>query len=256
MMSKRIKIEFVIPVYNEELQLEGNVLRLYNYLTSQHFSVNWVWRIVIADNGSTDLTGKIGSAIARRNESVLYLMIPEKGRGLAISRSWVLSDADIVFYMDLDLSTELAAIPKAIDRIVKNGCDLVIGSRLLCGSVVERSVLREVLSRSYNFYAKLILRVAVSDLQCGFKAMRRDSFLKIQPNLSDRSWFFDTQLIFFAQTSGLMIFEIPVTWVEDPDSRVKVVRTVIEMLLKVPQLKWRSFRKKNKNPGLLHSNLS
>jgi glycosyltransferase involved in cell wall biosynthesis len=166
------------------------------------------------------------------NDHVLAARTPvmhvaEKGRGRALRSAWLASDAAIVAYMDVDLSTDLAALSPLLDPIAAGQADIAIGSRLASGARVTRSPQRECISRSYNLVLRAVLQTRFRDAQCGFKAMRRDVARKLLPMVRDEGWFFDTELLVLGQRAGLRIREIPVRWIEDPDSRVDIPSTVV-----------------------------
>jgi putative flippase GtrA len=229
----RPQIEIVVPVYNEEPALELSVRRLHRYLRAEFpFS----WRIVIADNASTDATAAIASELARELPSVSFLRLERKGRGRALRAAWSLSAAQVVCYMDVDLSTDLRALLPLVAPLLSGHSDLAIGTRLARGARVVRGPKREVISRTYNRLLRTVLRARFSDAQCGFKAVRTDLLEDLLPEVRDDGWFFDTELLVVAQWRGLRIHEVPVDWIEDPDSRVQIVRTAVDDLRGVARL--------------------
>jgi putative flippase GtrA len=219
-------LELVVPVFDEEAQLEPTIRRLHEYLRSFPFSS----RITIADNASTDGTWRIARLLAAELENVDCVRLDEKGRGLALHHVWSRSDADVLAYMDVDLSTDLAALLPLVAPLVSGHSDLAIGSRLARGAKVVRGPKREVISRTYNRILHTTLRTRFSDAQCGFKAIRADRARQLLPLVEDRGWFFDTELLVLAERAGFRIHEVPVDWVDDPDSRVDIVSTAREDL--------------------------
>jgi glycosyltransferase involved in cell wall biosynthesis len=215
-------VDVVIPVYNEEGDLERSIDALRDFLRQ---SFPYTWRIVIADNASVDGTLEIAKRISSQYPDVTYLHLDQKGRGRALRRAWLESDADIVSYMDVDLSTDLEAFPPLIDGLVKKGYHVAIGSRLKKGAKVERQLKREIISRCYNLLIRLVFRNRFSDAQCGFKALTREAVLDLVPIVEDQGWFFDSELLLRAEQKGYQIYEVPVGWVDDPDSRVNIVQT-------------------------------
>ncbi len=226
-------VEITIPVYNEERSLEASVRRLRGFLDS-HFP--YPARIVVADNASEDRSAEIGARLAVEVPGVEYLRLAQKGRGRALRAVWSRSRADVVAYMDVDLSTDLAALLPLVAPLVSGHSDLAIGSRLANGSRVVRGPKRELISRSYNRLLHLALRTRVSDAQCGFKAGRREAVQALLPAVEDEAWFFDTELLVLAEHRGLRIHEVPVDWVDDPDSRVAILRTALDDLRGVLRL--------------------
>ena len=224
--SNDLLVDVVIPVLNEQSQLESSVETLRSYLASR---LRHRWRVVIADNASTDDTPAIGRTLADRYDDVSYLRLEQRGRGRALRTAWMASDADIVSYMDVDLSTNLEAFPPLIESLVNGGYDVAIGSRLIRGASVERQWKREIISRVYNFMIlALFPRRRFSDAQCGFKALTRRAASEVVPLVADQAWFFDSELLLRAEARGYRIFEVPVGWIEDLDTRVKIVSTAWE----------------------------
>jgi len=227
-------VDVVVPVHNEERDLEPSVARLRTYL-DERFPFRAV--ITIADNASTDATRVIGTRLAAVLPGVRYLRLDQKGRGRALAAAWSRSRAGVVAYMDVDLSTNLDALLPLVLPLIGGDCDLAIGSRLAPGSRVRRGIKRELISRSYNRLLRLALGARFSDAQCGFKALRAEVARRLLPSVEDRSWFFDTELLVLAERAGLRIHEVPVEWTDDPDSRVDIMATIVEDLRGVWRLR-------------------
>jgi putative flippase GtrA len=232
-LPRTARVDIVVPVHNEQRTLGDSIRRLHGYLT-EHLPYDW--RIVIADNASTDLTPDMAGALAATLPAVVALEVPEKGRGGALRAAWWASDADVVCYMDVDLSTQLSALLPLLAPLVSGHSDIAIGTRLCRGATVVRGRKRELISRTYNALLHVALGTRFSDAQCGFKALRADAARRLLPEVEDDSWFFDTELLVLAQRRGMRIHEVPVDWVEDPDSRVDIVRTAVEDLRGVGRL--------------------
>jgi putative flippase GtrA len=215
-------VEVVIPVHNEERVLAASVRRLHAYLAD---TFPYPFRITIADNASTDGTWRVAQDLTGRLDRVDAVHLSLKGRGRALRHVWGTSDADVVAYMDVDLSTDLDAFLPLVAPLISGHSDLAIGSRLTRGSAVVRGPRREVISRCYNLLLRTTLAARFSDAQCGFKAARTEIVQALLPSVEDEEWFFDTELLLLAERNGLRIHEVPVDWVDDPDSRVDVVRT-------------------------------
>jgi putative flippase GtrA len=226
-------LDIVIPVYNEQADLEPRVRRLYGYLRA---TFPYPFRITVADNASTDGTLAVARRLTGELPGLRVLHLSEKGRGRALRAAWTGSDADVLAYMDVDLSTDLAALLPLVAPLISGHSDLAIGTRLSRGSRVVRGAKREVLSRGYNLLLRGTLAVRFSDAQCGFKAIRRDAAAGLLPLVEDTGWFFDTELLVLAQQSGLRIHEVPVDWVDDPDSRVDIRATVLADLKGIARL--------------------
>lgn len=222
-MKNAPKILIAIPVYNEEQELEKNVLKVKDFI-EQLDEKNF--QIIIVDNASTDKTREIGKNLAQEYQKINFLRLEEKGRGRAIKSAWIKDKADVYVYMDLDLSTDLRHLP-AIIKAVTGGFDIAIGSRLSSKSkVIGRTIKREVLSRGYNLMIKLLFQINFSDAQCGFKAVNRRVVGELLPKILDNEWFFDTELLIVGEKSGYKIHEEPVIWTDNPGSTVRVLKTV------------------------------
>jgi putative flippase GtrA len=220
-------LDIVIPVYNEEADLPGSVRRLHQYLVTH---VPYPARITVADNASTDSTLAVARRLAEELADVDVIHLDAKGRGGALYAAWMSSQADVVAYMDVDLSTDLSALMPLVAPLISGHSDVAIGSRLIASSRVVRGPKREFVSRSYNLILRGALGARFSDAQCGFKAVRVEVARQLLPLVVDTGWFFDTELLVIAERAGLRIHEVPVDWVDDSDSRVDIVGTAVNDL--------------------------
>ncbi|MBA8823228.1 putative flippase GtrA [Saccharopolyspora lacisalsi] len=218
-------VDLVVPVHNEQRALPGCVEVLHEHL-SESFPLDW--SVTIVDNASTDDTLRVAHELAEATDGVRVLHLDRKGRGLALRTAWNYSDADVAVYMDVDLSTGLDALLPLVAPLVNGHSDLAIGSRLAPGARTVRGARREFVSRCYNTALRWSHGARFSDAQCGFKAVRTKVIRPLLRYVHDDSWFFDTELLLLAEHNGLRVHEVPVDWVEDVDSRVKVVRTVAD----------------------------
>ncbi|MFD7527870.1 glycosyltransferase [Streptomyces sp. NPDC059849] len=204
--------------------MEQSVRRLHTHLRE---TFPYPFRITIADNASTDSTPQIAARLAAELPEAQWLRLTEKGRGRALRTAWSLSPAPVLAYMDVDLSTELTALLPLVAPLLSGHSDIAIGTRLAPGSRVVRGPKREITSRCYNVLLRCVLAVRFSDAQCGFKAVRRDVAEQLLPLIQDSEWFFDTELLVIAERAGLRIHEVPVDWVDDPDTRVDILATAL-----------------------------
>src|SRR4051812_42023043 len=227
------QVEIVVPVHNEERALAASIRRLHAHLSD---GFPFSWRIVVADNASTDSTLTVARRLAHELPDVAVLHLDEKGRGRALRAAWSATDAEVACYMDVDLSTDLRALLPLVAPLVSGHSELAIGTRLANGARVERGAKRELISRTYNHILHAALRARFSDAQCGFKAARTDALRELLPEVRDEAWFFDTELLVLAQRRGLRVHEVPVDWVDDPDSRVAIVSTALADLRGVARL--------------------
>jgi putative flippase GtrA len=228
-----VVLDVVIPVNNEEADLDACVRRLHAHLTG---TFPYPFRITVADNASIDGTLAIATRLAAELPGVAVRHLSEKGRGRALRAAWTASDAPVLAYMDVDLSTDLNALLPLVAPLLTGHSDVSIGTRLSRESRVVRGAKREVISRGYNLLLRGTLSARFSDAQCGFKAIRKDVAEQLLPLVQDTGWFFDTELLVLAQRAGLRIHEVPVDWVDDPDSRVDIVPTALADLKGIARL--------------------
>jgi len=246
-------IDFCLPIKNESLILKNNLNKLLSYCRQSNFDFSW--RIIGVINGSTDDSVLIFQNFKEDYPAEIdFYEIKEPGRGGALKKYWSQSEADIFVYMDADLAVSLDNIPRLIDPLIRNEGDLSIGSRLIKTASVERRLSREIISRVYNSLSRFLLSHRIFDLQCGFKAVRREAFQKLAPFLEENMWFFDTELAVLADRLGYRLIEVPVDWRENRFSRrsstVKILR---DSLLFLKNL--RDFRKRLKSIKKYHDNV-
>jgi putative flippase GtrA len=220
-------VEIVVPVFNEAQDLATSISLLHGYL-ERNFPLTWL--ITVVDNASTDDTWAIACRLAGELDGVRAVHLAQKGRGRALRAAWSQSEATVVSYMDVDLSTDLDALLPLVAPLISGHSDVAIGSRLARGARVVRGPKREVISRIYNLLLKATLHSSFSDAQCGFKAMRAGVARQLLPLVEDNAWFFDTELLVLAERSGLRVHEVAVDWVDDPGSTVDIVRTALDDL--------------------------
>ena len=243
--NKRPSALVVLPVYNEEKAVRKGVETLISFLNNHD---RYEWKVVIADNNSNDRTAEIGRELESENPIVDYLHIPRKGRGIALRTAWEQTDCDFVSYMDIDLSTGLEALIRAID-LLNAGADVVVGNRLDRKSNIKRSFKREFVSRSYNIAIKIALGTHFQDAHCGFKTGRSEAVKKILPYINDNEWFFDTEFLFYGEKLGYKIEEIPVSWIEDMDTKAKIFKDAYDDLRGLYRLRFHNKLKSSNGYG-------
>jgi glycosyltransferase involved in cell wall biosynthesis len=222
-MEKKPSVTIVIPVYNEQIELYERIETLVGYCKT-HID-GYVWEIVIADNASTAQTLKIAKQLTKKHPRVRVVHLDKKGRGRAVKSVWEHSTSDLLAYMDVDLSTDLRHFP-ALLQSLERGYDIAIGTRNASGSrVYGRNLLRTITSKGYILLIKLFFWIRFTDAQCGFKAVTRNVVKTVIPHILDNAWFFDTELLIYAEKAGFRIYEEPVTWVDNPGSTVRVLKT-------------------------------
>lgn len=232
-------VNITLPVFNEEVQLEKHTKLIVDFATKH---LRFPFEVVIADNGSTDETSCIANALSRSIEVVKTVRLNSAGRGSALNKAWSMSHADIVSYMDIDLSADLAFFPLLVESIASQVCDICVGSRALRPDLVQRGHFREFLSVSYNRLLRSAFSCRFRDAQCGFKALSRNACDMILPLVQDKGWFFDTELLLLAEKLQLNIYELPVAWHDDSHSTVKIGSTVIADLRGIVRM-YKAFKK-------------
>ena len=222
-------VEIVVPTLNEEKALASNVGALHRFLSTS--LGDYQWRILIADNGSTDSTPDVAKDLSQEHRNVGYIHLAERGRGRALSKAWLASEADILAYTDVDLSTDLGALTELVEAVDIGGYDIAVASRLARGAqVIDRPRGRELISRAYSRIVRAMFLLRIRDYQCGFKAISRRAAQELVPLVQDTGWFFDSELLILGVKSGYRVKEVPVKWTDDPDSRVKIVGTAYDDL--------------------------
>ncbi|MBD3359736.1 MAG: glycosyltransferase [Candidatus Buchananbacteria bacterium] len=226
------KILLALPVYNEEKVLEKSVLKLYNYFKN---NIKDDWQIVIVNNASIDKTKKVADSLAQKFLKVDSLNLEDKGRGNALKNVWQKYEADIYAYCDIDLATDIFAFKKLFNSIINGSANIAIGARYIKGSQTKRTLNRLIYSKVYIFLVRLFFPTKIKDFQCGFKAVDKKTVSEILPLVKDKEWFFDTELLLIAEKNDFKIKEIAVQWKENPETKVKFIRTIydyIENLIK------------------------
>ncbi|MFA6588429.1 MAG: glycosyltransferase [Patescibacteria group bacterium] len=235
------KVALLLPSYNEAKILPWSVENLEKYAEASLSA--YAWRVVVVDNGSTDETSTVVSNLQKKYANLDYYHLPIKGRGNALRQAWQNLDFEIALYMDVDLAVALEAVKLIIEAIAEKQADIAIGSRYAKNAKVERSIGRSITSVGYNLLTKLIINLKATDAQCGFKAIKKDVALKLLPLIKDNNWFFDTELLSFAEHLKYKVFEVPVAWVETRPifrkSKVKVFNTAVNYVLSLISLRWR-----------------
>jgi len=220
-------INLTIPVFNEEIQLRQTVLTIQDFLARLP---EFDWQLSIANNASTDDTLEIAYELRNQFQNIEILNLNQKGRGLALKRAWLGSDAEVLSYMDVDLSSDLEYFPRLLNPVIDGSVDLSIGSRLLKPELTQRGWKRQIISQGYNSLIKIWFGNTFSDAQCGFKAISQKAARTLIPLVENNQWFFDTELLLMAENLGFSIHDLPVAWRDDPSSTVKILSTACEDL--------------------------
>ena len=237
-------VDLFIPCYNEERVLADSVEKLRDWC-AQNLSEHR-WRVVVADNASKDRTLEVAKELAAaHSDDTGYIHLDQKGRGRALKRGWLESHADAMCYMDVDLSTDLAMITPLLKAVMEDGYDIAYGSRVAKGADIQRSLKREINSRGYILLFKLLFQTKFSDAQCGFKAVTGTAAKELMPLIEDGEWFWDTELLVIGEKGGWKLKEVPVRWVEDPDTRTRFPQDIIKMTSQAFKLRFRKLPRRS-----------
>ena len=233
-------VDIIVPVYSGNLvELAPNIAQQIDFFRK---NLNgYRWKIVIAINGKN--AGEIidlAKYLSKKYKEVSYIYTEVAGKGAGVLAGWERSDADILAYMDIDLSVELSDFRNLIKGI-EDGFDICVGSRYVSGSEVKRSLKRKIVSFVYHkILLKLFLNVKFTDGQCGFKAITKPTAKKILPLVKDKAWFFESEMMYIAEKLGYKIEEIPVVWRETGiQSGIKLWKVIPEFIKKILSLKLR-----------------
>lgn len=229
-------LNIVIPVLNEEKALQRGVEETLHYLKTTQNENNV--SITVADNGSTDKTGEVAKELCSRYANVEYFKVSRPGVGLAFREAIKRNTCDCIGYMDVDLATDIKHLVQVYALFESKCADIVVGSRLAKGAkVYNRTLIREITSRSLNLILKLLLRVHFTDAMCGFKFYRRETAERLVRICSNNTgWFYCAEMMIRAEWEGISITEIPVIWRDDPDSKVKIGKLSASYLTEILKL--------------------
>ena len=233
-----MNIEIVIPILNEEKTLRKQVFHLKSHLR-KYDQLGHKFIITIADNGSTDRSSLIGSEIARTVSGIKYVKLAERGVGRALKRCWQDSEAEVIGFMDLDFATDLNHLEQCWALLRKKEIDIVCGTRNQKESnVVNRSLKRTITSRTLNAIIRIVFRTSFTDAMCGFKFLKRNALPTILENgVGFDDWFFSSEILIVAEHLNLNINELPVSWIDDKDSKVRILGLTMMYLKDIVILK-------------------
>jgi glycosyltransferase AglD len=220
------EISVVLPAYNEAKRLPLTVEKTVAILAQ----ISSDFEIIIAEDGSTDGTDMVAEQLAIRYGFIKHLHFNERqGRGRALNNAFEYSKGGILVYMDVDLATDMRHLRELIDYIRKDSYDVSTGSRMLPESDVKRPLKRRIASKGFNFMTRFFLKSELYDHQCGFKAFKKETFIKLRPMIKDTHWFWDTEILVRAQRGGYKVKEFPVHWKHGGMTKVDMVRDVFGM---------------------------
>ncbi len=244
-MSDNMTLNIIFPVLNEHLRLERGITKSVEYLRQLADKpaspiVRGSYSLIIADNGSDDDTPEIGRRLEKQYDEVTYLRIEERGVGIAFKTGVKYGTADIVGYMDIDLSTDIRYLEKTLDMFAKRpDIEYVNASRFHRKSVtIGRKWYRKITSAGLLILLKVFFGMKSTDAICGFTFMRYDVASRLIRQCSDeKGWFYMIELLLRAERSGVKVYDLPIRWVEDYDTTVNVSKTIRNYLINIVKLK-------------------
>lgn len=225
----------VIPVYNESSCLENNLEKVHAFLRDRFPERH---EIVCVDDGSRDDSPAILNRCRGRLPLSVQLNGSNRGKGAAIRAGMLASRGDIVFFSDADLSTPLDEMDRFLPRF-EEGCDLVIGTRKSPDARIKKyqPLHRVLMGLGYTYWVNFMLGLRVSDYTCGFKAFTRKAVEAIFPRTRIDGWSFDAEILYLAKLCGLSICEVPVTWEDQPGSKVRLIRDTVRSFSEVLRIR-------------------
>lgn len=234
---KNLFLSIIIPVYNEEGRIK-NLNHLVSYLKKQRYS----WELIVVDDGSQDKTFKILKSLKSKLKFKLLFYSPNLGKGFAIKTGMLKAKGKYRLFLDIDLSTPIIEFNKFLPHLKKY--DIVIGSRKMHMSnlVVRQPLIREILGKMFTLLSKMVLQVNISDFTCGFKCFSNKASKQIFSRQTINRWGFDSEVLFIGKNKKLSIKEIPVTWRNDPGTKVKFPQDILNSLLELIKIRINSAR--------------
>jgi len=235
------KISVVIPCFNEEVNIYGNIKKIYQYLQNNFEN----FEIIAVNDGSNDRTLEELKKIQEEMPLVIIDNSINEGKGKAVRDGILKSNNEIVMFLDADLAIPIEELNKFVDEI-KGGYDLVIASRFVPGGKVIQKVLwyRVIMERAFRIIRTIVINNAkVKDTQCGFKVMRRDAALKIFPLSTIKRFAFDAEIIFIASKLGYNIKELPIILQNPIRSHIRIVRDSVNMFFDLIKIRINDFKK-------------
>jgi dolichyl-phosphate beta-glucosyltransferase len=225
-----MRLSVVIPAYNEVRRIGPSLERVWNYLCANYGRGGF--EIIVVDDGSRDRTATLVEEFTSRGPEIRLIRLPmNRGKGAAVRAGMVAAVGDAVLFSDADLSTPIEEVEPAL-KLIREGSDVVIGSRALAESQIltRQAPLRESLGRLFNRLIRAFLRIPFRDTQCGFKLFRREAAHAVFQRARIDGFAFDVETILIALELGYRVREMPVRWINDPESRVTLLRHPAQML--------------------------
>jgi glycosyltransferase involved in cell wall biosynthesis len=242
---KKSRLDIMLPVYYGNLpEIAGSIATQKAFY--EDTLTEYDWRIVLAVNGpKPEQVIELAESLNREDKRITWDYVSNPGKGSGIVHAWNKSDADIMSYMDIDLSTDIKDFVVLVSRI-REGYDVSIGSRYHPDSVVTRSLKRRIVSFLYHkLFMKIVLGAKTyTDGQCGFKAVSPRVVREVLPLVRNRSWFFESEMLYIAQRLKMRITEIPVSWTESEFSGISLYRAIWEFIRCGFGLRFRKIRKR------------
>ncbi|MDX1976066.1 MAG: glycosyltransferase family 2 protein [Pseudanabaenaceae cyanobacterium bins.68] len=218
-----LSLSIVIPAYNECDRLPQTLELFLAYLNAQTYH----WQIIVVDDGSTDHTGAIVASLAEQQPQIQLISLNQnQGKGAAVKCGVLASEGDRILFSDADGSTPITELDK-LQTVLDQGIEIAIGNRRNSAIVVRQPPHRLVIGEVFNWLARVALQADIRDTQCGFKLLQGKIGRQLFSEMQMTGFSFDVELLYLAIKAGYQIAEVPVVWVDDKRSKVKVWRDPI-----------------------------
>ena len=230
-----IYLSIIIPAYNEEKRITSALARVLDYLSTK----NYAWEIILVDDGSTDRTTDAARKAVKDKRLKVIKNPINKGKGYSVKKGILASKGEIILFSDADLSTPIEELDKIL-LWIDEGYNIVIGSRGLADSIIEapQPWHRQTMGKAFNLLVRLLVLDGFIDTQCGFKCFKRDAAVQVFTLQRLRGFAFDVEVLYIAKKLGLRIKDVPVRWINSPDSRVGIIGGSLSMLLELLKIKF------------------
>lgn len=229
MTDRAVALSIVVPAYREEARIGRSLEAMAAFLAARGES----YEVLVVDDGSRDGTAAVVEGFVRAHEHFALIRLPaNRGKGAAVRTGLQATRGERVLFSDADLSTPLEELD-ALDRVLRDGADVVLASRGLAASRLEirQPWYRERMGKTFNAFARLLTGIPFKDTQCGFKLLRGDAARALAAEMREDGFAFDVELVLLARRRGLAMREIPVRWRDDRGSRVNPLRDSLAMLV-------------------------
>jgi len=234
---KSVDLSIIVPIYNESHRLAAGLEGLFAYLSQSKLTTE----VLLVDDGSTDGTAAMAEQAAARHEQVrLIRLTRNRGKGAAVKAGMLAATGRVRLFTDIDLSVPIATADEFY-RLCRDGNDIVIGTRKITTSNVEvhQPRYRELLGEVFRQTTLRLFTPGLTDITCGFKAFTAEATARIFAQSVIQRWSFDAEILFLALRYGMAVKEIPVTWRNNPETKVRLAVDLPRSLMELIRVRWR-----------------